>query len=74
MPGLSDCAVFNNCRLQGLESDLGMTGNDYNVALCLFFITFFCCNALTDVIDTFSLKSLPTLPFAICDQPFTSLL
>ena len=26
-------------RLQGLEADLGMTGNDYNIALCLFFAT-----------------------------------
>jgi hypothetical protein len=27
-------------RLQGLEADLGMEGNDYNLALCLFFVTY----------------------------------
>jgi hypothetical protein len=32
--------VPNNFRLQGLEEDLGMTGDDYNIALCLFFITY----------------------------------
>ena len=31
-------------RLQGLEADLGMSipNNDYNLALCVFFITYLC--------------------------------
>jgi hypothetical protein len=32
-----------------LEADLGMTGNDYNVALCLFFITYIVEYAFSDV-------------------------
>ena len=32
--------VCSNRRLQGLESDLGMTGDDYNLALCVFFVTY----------------------------------
>jgi len=32
--------VTNDSRLQGLEADLGMTGNDYNIALCILFATF----------------------------------
>ncbi|KAL6360873.1 hypothetical protein LRP88_06581 [Fusarium phalaenopsidis] len=29
-----------NARIQGLEGDLNMTGNDYNIALLTFFITY----------------------------------
>lgn len=31
---------IGNARLQGLEGDLNMTGNDYNVALLIFFIPY----------------------------------
>ncbi len=32
-----DRVNIGNARIQGLESDLGMTGNAYNVALSVFF-------------------------------------
>lgn len=31
---------IGNARIQGLEADLGMKGNDYNIALFLFFIPY----------------------------------
>ncbi|KAK5937723.1 hypothetical protein PMZ80_009852 [Knufia obscura] len=31
---------IGNARIQGLEEDLGMAGNDYNIALFTFFITY----------------------------------
>ncbi|KAL2823556.1 major facilitator superfamily domain-containing protein [Aspergillus cavernicola] len=34
---------IGNARLQGLERDLGMTGNDYNLALFIFFIPYILC-------------------------------
>jgi len=36
----TDHRNIGNARLQGFETDLGMTGNDYNLALCLFFVTY----------------------------------
>ncbi|KAL3469735.1 major facilitator superfamily domain-containing protein [Aspergillus californicus] len=34
---------IGNARLQGLEADLGMSGNDYNIALFIFFIPYILC-------------------------------
>ncbi|KAF9892315.1 hypothetical protein FE257_002092 [Aspergillus nanangensis] len=34
---------IGNARLQGLEEDLGMTGNDYNIALFIFFVPYILC-------------------------------
>lgn len=34
---------IGNARLQGLEADLGMEGNDYNLALFIFFIPYILC-------------------------------
>ncbi|KAL4801269.1 major facilitator superfamily domain-containing protein [Aspergillus unguis] len=34
---------IGNARLQGLEDDLGMEGNDYNLALFIFFIPYILC-------------------------------
>ncbi|OJJ07268.1 hypothetical protein ASPVEDRAFT_56698 [Aspergillus versicolor CBS 583.65] len=34
---------IGNARLQGLEEDLGMQGNDYNIALFIFFIPYILC-------------------------------
>jgi hypothetical protein len=34
---------IGNARLQGLEDDLGMQGNDYNLALFIFFIPYILC-------------------------------
>ncbi|KAL2871213.1 major facilitator superfamily domain-containing protein [Aspergillus lucknowensis] len=34
---------IGNARLQGLERDLGMEGNDYNLALFIFFIPYILC-------------------------------
>lgn len=31
---------IGNARLYGLEKDLGMAGNDYQVALSLLFVTY----------------------------------
>ncbi|KIX07473.1 uncharacterized protein Z518_02126 [Rhinocladiella mackenziei CBS 650.93] len=31
---------IGNARIQGLEADLGMSGNDYNIALFAFFVTY----------------------------------
>ena len=31
---------IGNARIQGLEKDLGMKGNDYNVALLVFFVPY----------------------------------
>lgn len=35
-----DRSNIGNARLAGLESDLGMSGNDYNVLLSIFFISY----------------------------------
>ena len=31
---------IGNARIQGLEKDLNMSGQDYNIALCIFFIPY----------------------------------
>ena len=31
---------IGNAKIEGLEDSLGMTGNDYNVALMVFFIPY----------------------------------
>ena len=31
---------IGNARIQGLEKDLGMVGNDYNIALQIFFVPY----------------------------------
>ncbi|KAI1380204.1 putative MFS transporter [Hypoxylon crocopeplum] len=35
-----DRSNIGNARLAGLEADLGMTGNDYNVLLSIFFVSY----------------------------------
>jgi len=55
------------CRLQGLEDDLGMAGNDYNLALCLFFVTYVPlpkASGLVDTLDTSYSKCLPISLYA----------
>ncbi|KAK4048922.1 hypothetical protein OIV83_004478 [Microbotryomycetes sp. JL201] len=38
-----DRGNIGNARLAGLEADLGMSGNDYSIALSVFFITYCLC-------------------------------
>jgi hypothetical protein len=40
MPGLINVMLRLISRLQNLETDLKMQGNDYNFALCMFFVTY----------------------------------
>ena len=37
-----DRANIGNAKIEGLEDSLNMTGNDYNVALMVFFIPYVC--------------------------------
>ena len=34
------CADIGNAKIEGLEDSLNMTGNDYNIALMVFFIPY----------------------------------
>lgn len=61
MLGLLTCDDVTDRRLQGLEADLGMEGNDYNLALCLFFVTYVVRSFIANMPDTFFLKSPPIL-------------
>lgn len=38
-----DRVNIGNARIQGLEKDLNMKGNDFNIALFVFFITYILC-------------------------------
>lgn len=37
-------------RIQGLEASLGMTGQDYSIALFVFFITYILCEVPSNLI------------------------
>ncbi len=41
---------IGNARLQGLEKDLHMRGNDYNIALFIFFIPYILCEVPANII------------------------
>lgn len=41
---------IGNAKLQGLEEDLGMVGNDYNIALSIFFIPYILCEIPSNLI------------------------
>ncbi|KXT09413.1 hypothetical protein AC579_8437 [Pseudocercospora musae] len=38
-----DRANIGNAKIEGLEASLGMTGNDYNIALMVFFVPYVLC-------------------------------
>lgn len=66
MQGYSQLTKVDS-RLYNLEVDLHMQGNDYNLALCLFFITYH--SPQTDLIKGIScLKSRPTSPYEVFPQ------
>lgn len=41
---------IGNARLQGLEKDLNMKGNDYNIVLFIFFIPYILCEVPCNII------------------------
>jgi hypothetical protein len=41
---------IGNARLQGLEKDLDMTGNDFSIALFVFFIPYILCEVPSNII------------------------
>lgn len=41
---------IGNARLQGLEEDLDMTGNDFSLALFIFFIPYILCEVPSNII------------------------
>ena len=41
---------IGNARIQGLEKDLHMKGNDYNIALFIFFIPYILCEVPANII------------------------
>jgi len=41
---------IGNARIQGLENDLGMSGNDYNIALFIFFVPYILCEVPSNLI------------------------
>jgi hypothetical protein len=45
-----DRVKIDNARIQGLEKDLNMQGNQYNIALFVFFITYILCEVLNNFI------------------------
>lgn len=45
-----DRVNIGNARIQGLEADLGMKGQDYNIALSVFFITYILCEIPSNVV------------------------
>ena len=45
-----DRVNIGNARIQGLEADLGMKGQDYNIALSVFFITYILCEIPSNLI------------------------
>ncbi|KAI1078785.1 putative MFS transporter [Whalleya microplaca] len=45
-----DRANIGNARLAGLEKDLGMSGNDYNVLLSVFYISYIVCEIPANLI------------------------
>jgi hypothetical protein len=49
-----------------------MTGNDYNLALCLFFVTYLPLSSSPEVLDIFFSKSPPILPSAKFVRRFSS--
>ena len=49
---LAFCDRINigNARIQGLEKDLKMKGNDYNIALFIFFIPYILCEVPSNLV------------------------
>lgn len=45
-----DRVNIGNARIQGLEKDLNMKGNDFNIALFVFFITYILCEVLSNFV------------------------
>jgi hypothetical protein len=45
-----DRVNIGNARIQGLEADLGMKGQDYNIALSVFFITYILCEIPSNLV------------------------
>jgi MFS family permease len=43
-------ANIGNAKIEGLEADLNMTGNDYNVANMIFFIGYILCEVPANAI------------------------
>lgn len=49
MPFL-DRSNIGNAKLQGLEDSLDMKGQDYSIALFLFFVTYILCEVISNLI------------------------
>ncbi|KAK3721289.1 hypothetical protein LTR37_003164 [Vermiconidia calcicola] len=45
-----DRANIGNAKIEGLEASLGMEGNDYNIALMLFFVPYVLCEVPSNVL------------------------
>ena len=45
-----DRANIGNAKIEGLEASLGMTGNDYNIALVVFFIPYVLCEVPSNIL------------------------
>lgn len=41
---------IGNARIQGLEKDLNMKGQDFNIALCVFFILYIICEVPSNLL------------------------
>lgn len=41
---------IGNARIQGMEKDLNMTGQDYNIALCVFFLLYITCEVPSNLL------------------------
>ncbi|KAK9249764.1 hypothetical protein V1507DRAFT_367938, partial [Lipomyces tetrasporus] len=46
-----DRVNIGNAKIEGLEDDLRMTGNDYNIALVAFFIPYILCEFPSNIIS-----------------------
>ena len=49
---MNDRANIGNAKIEGLEASLGMTGNDYNVASMIFFVSYIVCEVPSNYILT----------------------
>ena len=45
-----DRSNIGNAKIQGIEASLGMAGQDYGIALCVFFITYILCEVPSNLI------------------------
>lgn len=41
---------IGNARIQGLEKDLNMKGQDFNIALCIFFVFYIICEVPSNLL------------------------